>query len=111
MFCDHLLLLVDHDGLAGALVREYFKERQNSLFKKPDWTEMISDKVNRITAALNVVDADHCMARTWVDGKTLLQNISEDAEETSSDSIESAITPDDDLAEYEEMVKQFRIDS
>jgi hypothetical protein len=104
-------VLVDHDGLAGALVREYFKERRNALQTKSDWTEAISNQANQITAALTVVDADHCMARTWLDGKALLSNRYENAEETGSDSIDATTTPDDDLAEYEEMVKQFRIDS
>lgn len=113
VFCDHLLVLLGHDGYAGALTREYFKEHRNTLFKRSDRadSEGVPIEIDRIVAALNVVDADHAMARTVVDATTLLGTMGDDDGDTDGREPERQPTPDEDLIAYEEMVKRIRVDT
>lgn len=110
-FCDHIVALVDAEGYAGALMREYLKEKKHGIEEQRSKSEHenveIEEKYDKIMSLLNAIDIDDfSLVRTRVDATSMLKSISSDQEGT----IERAPTPEDNREAFEEMVKQVRIE-
>jgi hypothetical protein len=113
MFCDHLIAVLDADTFAGALTREYLKERRNNLEttearQNPGTGEecigSTSENRDKITAMLSALDADPSMARTQVEVVNAMTSRAE------ADDPIPAPTPDEDREAYRTMVRRVRIE-
>lgn len=119
MLCDHLIAIMDTDGFAGALTREYLKERRfklqsespelndGDMNREPCQCDGTLRKWAKITAFLNVIDADHSAARTQVETVNMLNQCFGNS---NTDNQQEAPAPDEDRAAFRAMVKRVRIE-
>lgn len=102
MFCDHLIALADADGFAGALIREYLKERTNTYTEESDTTEEERDQISALLHALDL--DDYSLARAQVEMVAMMNSM------MGNDSVENVPKPEEDRAAYRAMVKRVRIE-
>lgn len=102
MLCDHFIALSDAEGFAGALTREYLKERTNTYTKESDTTADERDQISALLQALNL--DDYSLARTQVEMVAMMNSM------MGNNSADDVPKPEEDRSAYRSMVRRVRIE-